>query len=429
MRSRVPILVFLLAALFSAAALLSAQDVNAREAAPEIPFDEWIADVRRVDIPWSINISPQQLSVVQRFVVDFRVRVSSKTLGRLGPSYQLFLAVRLKPAGATAWLDAREVTGTRLLERLPKGNELEISLRALILPGAYTVGFVLFDRVSGQRSVALRTLKVRPISGDPLPEISRNLPKVEFFQRGVDENLEALPELRSRLWIPLVTRRPLHVEVVVNFAAPEPVRGPPGFSDRNARNLRARHQNNVARMLGVIKVLSQMELSNGSLHITALDILRRAIIFEQDAGGDLDWPRLHTALEQINPLSIPVQAMEGRRQNAAFFRELIQSRLPQPAPAHAGNGANGKTAAEPLRVFIVVSSPAVFERGADLSPVLPPPGAEFRAYYLQYQPSPSILWDDLPRVLRELGPRRFDLQSAEEFRRALARILADLRAL
>lgn len=426
-------LVFLLAAGLFAAAPLPAQNISTREAPPEIPFDDWVAEAKRVDLPWSIHISSARLSILQRLVVEFRVKVPSKSLYRLGPSYQLFLDVRLKAAGADAWLAAQGTTGMRLSERLPKQAHLEFSLQALVQPGAYTVGFILFDRISGLRSVALRKLQVRPLNGDPLPEISRGLPVVEFFQHGVDEDREALPELHSRLWIPLATRRPVHLELLVNFAAPEPVPGMPGNAERTARNLRTMHLRNVSRMLGIIKVLSQMDLANGSLHITALDIFRRNVIFEQDAGGELDWPRLRASLQQINPLSIPVQALEGRRQNAAFFRELLQRRLPAPppAPAHAGNGGSdgNASAAEPLRVFIVVSSPMVFERGADLSPVLPPRGADFRVYHLQYHLSSANLWDDLPRVLRELAPRRFELQNPEEFRRALARILADLRAL
>jgi hypothetical protein len=434
MRPRSPISVLLLAAAFLAAAPLGAQDISTREAPPEIPFDQWIAETKHVDLPWSINISSARLSILQRLVVEFRVQVPSKALYLLGPSYQLFLDVRLKPAGAAAWLNAHDVTGTRLFERMPRENYLEFSLQALVQPGEYTVGFILFDRISGLRSVALRKLTVRPLSSDPLPEISRDLPVVEFFQRGVDEDREALPELHSRLWIPLATRRPVHIELLVNFAAPEPGPDMPGNPARNARNLRTLHQRNVARMLGIIKVFSQMELANGSLHITAFDLHRRNVLFEQDSSGELDWPRLRIALAQVNPLSIPVQALEGRRQNAAFLRELIQRRLPPPAPApvHAGNGGNGgsdghASAAEPLRVFLVVSSPVIFERGADLSPVLPPRGGDFRVYHLQYHLSAANLWDDVPRVLHELAPRRFELQTPDDFRRALARILADLR--
>ncbi len=436
MHPRLPSFVFLLAAAFLAATPLRAQDITTREAPPEIPFDDWIAETKRVELPWSIHISSARLSILQRFVVEFRVEVPSKSLYLLGPRYQLFLAVRLKPAGAADWLNTHDVTGTRLHERMPKENHLEFSLRALVQPGEYTVGFILFDPISGLRSVALRKLKVRPLSSDPLPEISRDLPAVEFFQRGVDEDREVLPELHSRLWIPLATRRPVHIELLVNFAAPEPVSGMPGNAERRARNLRSLHQRNVARMLGITKVFSQMELANGSLHITAFDLLRRSVIFEQDAAAGLDWPRLHVALAQINPLSIPVKALEGRRQNAAFLRNLLQQRLPPaaPAPVHAGNGGNGGSdvgapAVEPLRVFIVISSPVIFERGADLSPVLPARGSEFRVYHLQYRLSAANLWDDLPRVLRELAPRRIEIQTPDEFRRALARILADLREL
>jgi len=433
MRPRRPKSVLLVAAAFFAVAPLCAQNITTREAPPEIPFEQWIAETKHVELPWSINISPARLSILQRLVVEIRVKVPSKSLYLLGPTYQLFLDVRLKPAGA-AWLSTHDVTGTRLHERMPKENHLEFSLRALVQPGEYTVGIILFDRISGLRSVALRKLTVRPVSGDPLPEISRDLPVVEFFQRGVDEDHEALPELHSRLWIPVATRRPVHIELLVNFAAPEPGPNMPGSLARNARNLRTLHQRNVARMLGIIKVLSQMELANGSMHITAFDLHRRNVLFEQDTRGELDWPRLRTALAQVNPLSIPVQALEGRRQNAAFLRELLQHRLPPPdaAPAHAGNGSNGSSDvhasdAEPLRVFIVVSSPVIFERGTDLSPVIPPRSDDFRVYHLQYKVSAANLWDDLPRVLRELTPRRFELQTPDGFRRALARILTELR--
>jgi hypothetical protein len=428
---RRPIFALLLAALLPAsAAPLAAQDVSTNKALPEIPFDDWVAEPHRADIPWSVGITSPQLAIIQRFVVEFRVQVPSRALNQFGPSFQLFLEVRLKPAGAQQWLEAREIAATRLLQRMPKGNGLEISMQALVLPGEYTVGMVLYERISGHRSVALRKLKVRPLDGDRLPEISRNLPQVEFFQRGVDDGREALGELHSRLWIPLTTRRPLHVELLVNLAAPEPLRSATNPLASSERNLSARHQRNLARMLGIIKVLSQLELTNGSLHITALDILRRSVLFEQDAGKDLDWPRLHAALEELNPLSIPVQALEGRRKNAAFFREVIQQRLPTASSAEAhGTNGNGAGAEDPLYVFIVVSSPAIFERGADLSPVQPPPGADLRAYYLQYHLNTNNVWDDLPRVLRQLGPRRFDLQSPEEFRRALARILNELRAL
>ena len=438
MFARKPIFVFLVAALLSSgAAPLAAQDITASEALPAIPFDECIADAHRTDIPWSAGISTPQLAIIQRFAVQFRVQVSSRALNQLGPSFQLLFEVRLKPAGASAWLDSRVTAGTKVLQRMPRGKGIEISMHALVLPGEYTVGMVLYERVSGRRSAVLRKLKVRALPGDRLAEITRNLPPVEFFLRSVGEGSEVLGDLHSRLWIPVETKRPLHIELLVNMAAPEPSRSATNSFTYSENNISARHQKNLARMLGIVKVLSQLELSNGSLHITALDILRRTVLFEQDAGHELDWPRLHAALMQVNPLSIPVQALEGRRNNAAFFRETLERRLP-PAPAEAqgnngtnGHGSNGKSnAAEaPLYVVIVVSSPAIFERGADLTPVQPPPGADLRAYYLQYPVNANNVWDDLPRMLRPMEPRRFDLQSPEEFRRALARILDELRAL
>ncbi|HEV8384490.1 MAG TPA: hypothetical protein VGQ11_06420 [Candidatus Acidoferrales bacterium] len=429
--------------MFFAAAPLFAQDATTSDAPPEIPFADWIRETNRADLPWSVEVSPPQLSILQRLTVEFRVRVPAKALARLGPTYQLFLEVRVKEAGAAGWLDERGTVGTRLLERVPKQAYFEFSTQALVRPGDYTAGFVLFDRVSGLRSVATRSFKVRALSGDPLPDISRDLPPVEFFQRAVDQEREPLREIKSRLWLPVPTRRPVQIELLVNFAATEPTTPSPGMSglpetvQHRARSLRTRHQQNLARMLGIVKVFSQMEIPSGSLHITAVDTLRRSIIFEQDAAGGLNWRRLSAALDQMNPLSIPVQALAGRRQNAAFFRDVLERRLAQSVsapPAHAGNGGNGGSdgaspASEPLRVFIVVSAPVIFDRGSDLSPVAAPRGRDYRIYHLQYRFGAGYDFDDLSRLLRNLTPRRFYLQTAEDFRRAMARLLADLRAL
>jgi len=91
-------------------------------------------------------------------------------------------------------------------------------------------------------------------------------------------------------------------------------------------------------MLGIVKVLSQMHISNGTFHITAIDLLRRNVFFEQEANSELGWPCLRSALVQLDPQTIPVQALEGRRQSVTFFREVLERLLSAPA-AHPGGAA------------------------------------------------------------------------------------------
>ncbi len=393
-------------------------DIKATEKFSEIPFEEWIAAKSVNSIPWNIEVSAPHLSIVQRLVVNFRVSISPKAFRSLGPGYQLAFAVRLKPAGGRYLEDGIHV-GMTPMEELPKNAYVEFTGEAFVLPGEYTVGFIVYDTVTGRRSTGTRPLRVRSIARDPVPELAKNLPPVEFFHGGFVSERDSDPELRSRLFLPVPTRRPVRVEILVNCTPSVEFEG-----------RRQAHERNVSIMLGMLKVVSQLELPNGSVRVTALDLLHRSIIFEQDNVRELDWTRLRDALAQASPLRVSVKDLEERHRNAAFFRQVLQSRLqPPPRDRATRSAARSDPAAEPLRVILILCSPLLFPERSDLDPLPAVEGGDCRVYHLQYRITPWNLWDELHRVLREFQPTSFQLETPSDFRRALARILADLRAL
>jgi hypothetical protein len=389
-------------------------NVTARVKPLEIPFESWIAAGNVSEIPLTVEVSSPHLSILQRLVVNFRAAVSAKAVRALGPRAQLFFAVRLRPAGG-AWIEDGVFAGMNPVNDLPKNAFIEFRSEALVLPGEYTVGFILYDSVTGRHSSRLRQLRVPRPSGDPLAETARNLPPVEFFIQSLGENSAYPAEPRARLWMPVPTRRPVRVELLVNFSPSEQFDG-----------LTPVHMRNTSTMLGMLRVLAQMEVPNGSLHITALDLLHRQVVFEQDNVRSLNLRRLHNALAQINPLRVSVQDLEERRRNAAFFRGVLQDLL-QPTSSRPARG--GEASPEPYRVFVLLSSPQLFTEHSDLDPLPPLEGCDCRIYHLQYRINSLNIWDQLPRILRELHPTRFQLESPADFRRALARILAELRGL
>ena len=392
-------------------------DIKATEKFSEIPFEEWIAAKSVNSIPWNIEVSAPHLSIVQRLVVDFRVSISPKAFRSLGTGYQLAFAVRLKPAGGRYLEDGIHV-GMTPMEKLPKNAYVEFTGEAFVLPGEYTVGFIVYDTATGRRSTETRLLRVRSISRDPIPEMAKNLPPVEFFHGGFVSERDSDPELRSRLFLPVPTRRPVRLEILVNCTPSVEFEG-----------RRQAHERNVWIMLGMLKVVSQLELPNGSVRVTALDLLHRSIIFEQEDVHELDWARLRDALTQANPLRVSVKDLEERRRNAAFFRQVLRSRLPPPLDRATRSAARSDPAAEPVRVILILSRPLRFPERSDLDPLPAVEGGDCRVYHLQYRITPWNLWDELHRVLREFKPTSFQLESPPDFRRALARILADLRAL
>jgi hypothetical protein len=439
---------FLLLSALPAAAQLQVKPLA--KAPPEIPLAEWAAQGPVEQIRWKVRISKPELSIIQRQFVNIETSVSGKELHRQSGERELWFFAAVRAANG-AWLPSRDTAGVRLEAPPPKSGDLVCETQLLVLPGEYTLVVALYDPGSEKRSVALRKLTIPAIRGDPLPELARNFPTVEFLQGGGRTNppprsaapagrrrfprtfeMRAYPSIRpdvvgsssepvvhrpSRLWLPLETRRPLDLDIIVNFSTSEPYAGRGDF-----------HRKNLATMLGMMLVLSQISLPNGRICLTAVDVAGRSVLFEQENAGTLDWTRLRNKLAELNPYTVRARDLQERRKNAAFFREFLARKLAEPPAALHGAQGNSTAAAEPQRVVIVVTSLLELARGSDLAP-LAPPARKTHFYYLRYQISLGNVFDDFGRIFAHLEPHRFHLDSPLAFRRALARMLADLRTL
>src|SRR6185436_928718 len=123
--------------------------------------------------------------------------------------------------------------------------------------------------------------------------------------------------------------------------------------------------------LGALAALSQIDLSEGNISITGLDLARREVLFEQRDFRRVKWDSLMEAMKKAQSLDISAQALQGSKNNGAFFREVLNQRL-----------TDVSSEGEPLRVVIVVTSAQLFESGADLRPVQVEGDCNCRVYYL-----------------------------------------------
>ena len=313
---------------------------------------------------------------------------------------------------------------------------------AFVLPGDYRVGMVIFDTKTGEHSAAQKTLHVNPLRNDPLPGAWKDLPAVELLHAMESPDDWFRPDMAGRLQLPLTTRRPIRVEVVMNASPSGPSQG---LSAGTATN------RNLANLVPALKVFSQVKVGGG-LHVTLLDIPKRRVIFEQDAIRQLDWPRLRTALTEADPNKIDVRSLEHREQNAQFFVEQVRQRL-----AAVGSG---QPAEEPFRVLIVLSGPTAFNSGEDLRPIEPGGKPNAKVYYVRYHLPPERLalpalfeaplsrgrrsnvpgvaqpplapaepFDSLASLLKPLQPRLFEVYSPEQFRKTLSSLLEEIARL
>lgn len=226
-----------------------------------------------------------------------------------------------------------------------------------------------------------------------------------FSDLAEDLDLWYRPELRGELWLPVANHRPLEIELLVNFST----------SERHSGSYGA-HYLTVGTLLKRLRVLAALRPENGRVNVTAVDVMRQKILFEQKSVEKLDWPRLREGLDAIHPRMISLEALEERKENAAFFRNLLADKL-------YGGERQGTDGAEPMKVIIVLSGAVLFSRGTDLKPLRPEANCDCRLYHLQVE---IDNWDELGKVMRRLKPRRFSASWPEDFRKALAEIIREL---
>jgi hypothetical protein len=182
-----------------------------------------------------------------------------------------------------------------------------------------------------------------------------------------------------------------------------------------------------------MKILAGMDVPKGSLDITLLDLARHGIFEQHDARG-IDWLRMRSALTNLRPGTIDVQSLAVRTRMAQFFRDQVLLRS-QPRPD-----------LNELQIVIVLSAPAFLTNQIRLEPADLPRNPNRRIFYLRYRPQPpridlspygeshgpppgmnALPSDDLERALKPLDARIFAISSPEEFRKALANLLTDIR--
>jgi len=401
-----------------------------------IPFDRWLADRGEAQIRWTTRIPMVELSIHQRLRARVEIQVDGNELVKRRGHGQLIMLAQLTDADNRAYQTHAVIDLQNVEEAASKSNIVYLQ-DFLVTPGEYRVALAVFDTMTAEYSATQRTLHAGALKGDPLPEAWRDLPPVEIVQGSPDDPFS--PSLKGRLHLPLETRRPIRVELLV-------------ITSRSAATAfsRSRKMNNsnLGDLIPTLKAISQVEVRNGSLNVALLDLTRRQVIFKQDSVRDLDWPKLRTALTAADPNVIDVHELENSKQNAQFFLSQVSLRM----------ALEASTA--PMPVLIVLSGPIELDSGEDLRPIQAGRTPGSKIFYVRYHSqlprlvrpsgpvasdpfdrpgrgrrnaplSPTIVaptepQDSLDGTLKPLQPRLFDVSTPEQFRKALGAVLDEI---
>jgi len=367
-----------------------------------IPISDWLNAGEHAEIRWKFDVSQPSLRVDQRLEVGYVARISAKELARTGNKHEMFLVNRVSTMDGE-WLNEPNIVRHTFEGKLANNVQIQFLMRVVVQPGDYVLWSVLYDRETGKHNLARRHIHVPEIHGDPLPNLYSRMPLVEFPEI-TDSNTTGGAFVNSRLYLPVHNKKPLQVELISMLSPPEQWTG-------RSRIMRAHNDST----LGALAALSQMDLAEGSLSITGLDLIRRQVMFEQHGLQRLDWMSLLDAMKKAQRLEISAQALQGAKNNGAFFRDILNQRL-----------SSEPGTPDSTRVIIVVTSSRLFESGSDLRPLQIEGDCNCRVYYLRFRLNVNDVFDQLDKLMKPLHPRIFNLITALDLRRAIAGIVDDL---
>src|ERR1022692_50489 len=131
-------------------------------------------------IPFKLDVERAVLSNHQRLVATVRIKIDGAEIVRRLGDHDLSMRLRIRDEQGRLYstegiMDFRGARKDTHKVNLIYGNDV------FVMPGNYNASVRLLDTISGQEGFADHDFRVEPLSGDPLPEMWRDLPPVEFL--------------------------------------------------------------------------------------------------------------------------------------------------------------------------------------------------------------------------------------------------------
>jgi hypothetical protein len=420
--NRLALLIFF----FSIPATAFAENGVADPLFAKVHFDTWTGGKGQAPFKWRVQIQPVILSTHQRWLARVDVEIDGVEMESRRGNGALFVLFQFQDSEGRLYQDHGSVD----LSKTQAGMKSQIvvySETAFVMPGNYPLLIGVFDSNSRDHWLRSESLRVPSFKSDPLPFAWRNLPPVEFHPPEQTPDSWYLPTIEGKLHLPVSTRHPLKVDILVNLTPSERSTGSQHIQDRN-----------LSVLLPTMKALAQMDLKEGSLNVESLDLFRQKVTFRQEGVRQLDWQKMRDALTSDQVGTIDVKSLGDRGHSVQFFEGEVGKR------------------ARAADVLIILSSSVRFEQGIDLEPIHAEGSPDCRVYYVRYHPPPvryvaqpqqpmmarraplargpmmqlgPAAIDQLEPTLKPLRHRLYDVQSPEEMRKAVADLLAEISAM
>ena len=415
----------LLIALAVAASLVHAQDALPSEAT----IQQWIQGPE-VRLPgWSVHVRAPALTFQLRQAVAIRARGDIEKAHFTGHEMHVYVRV----ADRKGWLP---IPRHSHLAQLPRKADVMVSEDFFARPGDYRIAFIVYDAMTKKHGTWLRSVHVPE---PDLPLAWNDVPEIEFIDAERPLQTLATPAALS-----IETNHPLRIDLVVNLTE----RAEMEMLSANAPASSGRHQVDpltpdwmldrapqdvmTESLLSIAEALSAFH-PNGCVKVSAFDAIRAKAYLDRSKG--FDTAKLLEELKHNRNVAVVDQhTLALRERSAEFFRKFVQEIVDD-------NSACKSVPGPASRAVILVSDEMLFPNEDLIQSVEPNPAERNTQYFFlrlaipDYGPVGHVEYrnglrlrmasgrfDEVPRLLRDLHPRRFDMSQPKDFERVLLQL-------
>jgi hypothetical protein len=387
-----------------------------------LQFHRW-APSTQSHMKWSVEVPPAELSTHQRLMFRVVTKIDGRELEKRRGEGELVAMLQVTDSSGHVWQNHTSIDLSTLQPDV-RNREFQITHYAFVRPGDYSLSIALCDSRNLDHNVIARKIHVDPVKDDPLPHAFDGLPTVEFVPPTEgNPDVWFIPDIESRLNLTLRSQRRLELQVVVNTTPSQRALGSGSTLRRN-----------MSLVIPAMKLLTGVQVPNGSTSVSLLDLERHQVAFEQPNASRLDWAAMSKVFGTRNTGMVDVRTLANEWKMRAFFLDQISRSLQAPLPA------------ETVRVVIVLSGPAFFEDPNSVVADTPSVDSARHLYYVRLR-TPPVRYqrrnrpgmrppierplvidtpmppDDLEKLAIGLNGKIFDATSTEQFRRILATML------
>jgi len=290
---------------------------------PPFDVDKYLNGPDHKDFPWEVLISEPILNYQQRRLLKVGAYVPLDHFKDTAHGLDLHFVLKVAAADK-GWIPEYSYLRIPVPSGLDGSYQIQYIGGVHLRPGRYTIALIVYDAMNKQGNVWRKIITVPHLKKDPLPDLDRDLPEVEFISETPPFNLNedrnyffrwsdrgyVLDQsfAKGKEWLPLNNSRCMSIDIVV-FA------------------------NSSSYSIQEASVLSNLKLRNGRIRVTIADFLRKKMLFNRKDAKDFDWPNAIKLLvnKDEDPYTVDAKMIsktgldEFRQDMRIFLHDMLQN--------------------------------------------------------------------------------------------------------